>query len=62
MEVLHFEELSSKVMYSKIKRYYPEIINYFKEYEETPNYLPTKKYMWGILCTKDSIIANKFIF
>ena len=48
-------------MYKKIKGYYPEIIDYFPEYLENPEYLPPKKYMWDIFSTKDSSIANKFI-
>ena len=48
-------------MYKKIKWYYPEIINYFPEYSENPEYLPTKKYMQHIFSTKDSSMANKFI-
>ena len=48
-------------MYKKIKGYYPEIINYFPEYSENPEYLPPKKYMWDIFSTKDSSMANKFI-
>ena len=49
-------------MYKKIKGYYPEIIDYFPEYLENPEYLPPKKYMWDIFSTKDSSTANKFIF
>ena len=48
-------------MYKKIKEYYPEIINNFPEYSENPEYLPPKKYMWDIISTKDSSMANKFI-
>ena len=48
-------------MYKKIKGYYPEIIDYFPEYLENPEYLPPKKYMWNIFSTKDSSMANKFI-
>ena len=48
-------------MYKKIKGYYPEIIDYFPEYSENPEYLPPKKYMWDIFSTKDSSMANKFI-
>ena len=35
-------------MYPKIKGYYPEIIDYFPEYEETSGFIPPKKYMWDI--------------
>ena len=48
-------------MYKKIKGYYPEIIDYFPEYQENPDYLPSKKFMWDIFSTKDSSMANKFI-
>ena len=48
-------------MYKKIKGYYPEIIDYFPEYLENPEYLPPKKYMWDIFSTKDSSMVNKFI-
>ena len=40
---------------------FPEIIDYFPEYLENPEYLPPKKYMWDIFSTKDSSMANKFI-
>ena len=30
-----FDELGSKVMYKKIKGYYPDIIDYFPEYKKT---------------------------
>ena len=48
-------------MYPKIKGYYSEIIDYFPEYEETSGFIPPKKYMWDIFCTRDSNIANRFI-
>ena len=48
-------------MYPKIKGYYPEIIDYFPEYEEASDYIPPKKYMWDIFSTRDSNIANRFI-
>ena len=48
-------------MYPKIKGYYPEIIDYFPEYEETSGFIPPKKYMWDIFSTRDSNIANRFI-
>ena len=42
-----FEELSSKYIYLKIKGYYYDIIKYFPEYTENPEYLPPKKiYVW----------------
>ena len=34
-------------MYSKIKRYYENIINYFPEYSENPDYLPQRDF-YGI--------------
>ena len=61
MVVNQFDELGSKIMYKKIKGYYPEIIDYFPEYSENPDYLPPKKYMWDIFSTKDSNMASKFI-
>ena len=48
-------------MYPKIKGYYPEIIDYFPEYEKTSGFIPPKKYMWDIFSTRDSNIANGFI-
>ena len=48
-------------MYPKIKGYYPEIIDYFPEYKEASDYIPPKKYMWDIFCTRNSNIANRFI-
>ena len=48
-------------MYPKIKGYYPDIIDYFFEYEETSGFILPKKYMWNIFSTKDSNIANRFI-
>ena len=48
-------------MYKKIKGYYPQIIDYFPEYKENSEYMPSKKYLWNIFSTKDSSMANKFI-
>ena len=48
-------------MYIKIKGYYSELIDYFREYQENPEYVPPKRFMWDIFSTKDSIMANKFI-
>ena len=45
-------------MYKKIKEYYSEIVDYFPEYQENPDYLPPKKFMCDIFSTKDS---SKFI-
>ena len=36
MIVPQFKELGSKVIYQKIKEYYPEIVVYFTEYNENP--------------------------
>ena len=48
-------------MYSKIKGYHSDIIEYFPEYKENPEYLPPKRFMWDIFSTRDIIMANKFI-
>ena len=40
-------------MYPKIKWYYPELINFFFEYNENSEYLPSKKYMWDNLSSKN---------
>ena len=48
-------------MYSKIKGYYENIINYFPEYSENPDYLPPKRFLWDIFSTMDPDLANKFI-
>lgn len=48
-------------MYKKIKGYHPDIINYFPEYQENPEYVPPKKFMWDVFSTKDSVIAAKFV-
>ena len=32
-------------MYKKIKGYYPEMIDYFSEFKENPEFMPPKKYM-----------------
>ena len=53
--------MSSKIIYSKIKGYHSDIIEYFPEYKENPEYLPPKRFMWDIFSTKDTILANKFI-
>ena len=41
--------------------YYPEIVEYFPEYQENPEYPPSKRFMWDIFSTSDSNMANKFI-
>ena len=48
-------------MYKKIKGYYPEIVDYFPEYQENTDYLSSKKFMWDIFSTKDSSTVTKFI-
>ena len=48
-------------MYIKIKEYYSELVDYFPEYQENPEYVPSKRFMWDIFSTKDLIMANKFI-
>ena len=35
-------------MYAKIKGYFDENIEYFPEYEENPEYIPPKKFIWDI--------------
>ena len=49
-------------MYKKIKGYFPDIIDYFPDYKENPEYMPPKKYKWDIFSMKDSSMTNKFIF
>ena len=53
--------MSAKIIYQKIKGYYPEIVIYFPEYSENPEYLSPKRFLWDIFSTKDSNMANKFI-
>ena len=53
--------LDQKLCIKKIKGYYPEIIDYFPEYQENHDFLPPKKFMWNIFSTKYFCIANKFI-
>ena len=53
--------MSAKIIYQKIKGYYPEIVIYFPEYSENPEYLPPKRFLWDIFSTKDSNMASKFI-
>ena len=48
-------------MYWKIKGYYEDIINYFPEYSENPDYIPPKRFLWDIFWTMDSDLANKFV-
>ena len=48
-------------MYAKIKGYFDEFIEYFPEYEENPEYIPPKKFIWDIFWTIDSELANRFI-
>ena len=47
-------------MYKRIKGYYSEIIDYFPEYIENPEYLPPKKYMWDVFRTRNLSMAHKF--
>ena len=53
--------MSAKIIYQNIKEYYPEIVIYFPEYSENPEYLPPKRFLWDIFSTKDSNMASKFI-
>ena len=53
--------LDKKIMYKMIKGNYLEIIDYFPEYQENPDYLPSKKFMWDIFSPKGSSMTNKFI-
>ena len=54
-------ELSSKIMYLKIKDYFSEIILYFSEYEEQDHYLQPKKFMWDIFSTFNNDLVHKCI-
>ena len=58
--VPQFEELSPKKIYSKIKRYCPEISEYLPEYAGK-DFNPQKKFMWDIFSTLDSELAHEFI-
>ena len=48
-------------MYIKIKGYYERIIDYFPEYSENPEYIPPKRFLWGVFLTMDPDLGNKFI-
>ena len=49
------------MIYKRIQGNYSEIIDYFPEYIENPEYLPPKKYMRDVFSTRDSTMAHKFI-
>ena len=48
-------------MYSRIKGYNDQTVLYFPDYEDTPDYIPPKKYMWDIFATLDYDLAWKFV-
>jgi len=48
-------------MYSKIKDYIEDAIDYFPDYNDTPDYLPPKKFMWDIFATLDYDLACTFV-
>lgn len=54
-----YDELSAKVIYPKVKKYLPEIDEYLPAYNE--DYVPPFKFFWGILCTLDHELAEKFV-
>ena len=57
----HFYKLFYKLDAISIQYRKQALVDYFPEYQENPDYLPPKKFMWDIFSTKDSNIANKFI-
>mgnify|MGYP003441658618 CR=1 FL=1 len=61
MAVPQYEELSPKKMYEQIKNYLPEAINYFPEYEDTPQFLPPKRFMWDVFSTLNFELATLFV-
>ena len=42
-------------MYIKIKGYYSTLINYFPEYQENPEYVPPKRFMWAYSVQKTQL-------
>ena len=59
--VPQYEELTPKKMYSRIKDYIEDAIDYFPDYKDTPDYLPPKKFMWDIFGTLDYDLACTFV-
>ena len=56
-----YEELAPKSLYSKLKKYISDFALYFPDYPETPNYLPSKKFMWDVFATLDYEMASTFV-
>ncbi len=49
MNVPKYEELSLKVVYDKVLDHFPDLENYFPDYDK--NYLPPWDYFWSIFST-----------
>ena len=56
-----YEELAPKNIYSTIKDYVKDFQLYFADYEDTPKYLPPKRFMWDIFATLNYNLANEFV-
>ena len=56
-----YEELAPKTLYSKLKKYIKGFDLYFPDYQDTPNYLPSKKFMWDVFATLDYDMASTFV-
>lgn len=56
-----YEELAPKSIYSKLKGYIEDLPMYFPDYEDTPDFVPAKRFMWDIFATKDYELASRFV-
>ena len=57
--VLQYEEHSTDKIYSKLKEYIYNFVDYFPDYDES--YIPPSKYFWDIFSTLNNYISEKFL-
>ena len=57
--VPQYEELSSEIMYPRIKGYINGFPDYFPDYKD--GYVPPRKFMWDIFSTLDDNLAQRFV-
>ena len=57
--ISRYEELTADKMYSKVKGYIDNFVDYSPDYDE--RYILPRKYFWDIFSTLNQTLAEKFI-
>lgn len=59
MNVPKYEELSLKIVYDKVLDRFPDLENYFPDYDK--NYLPPWDYFWSIFSTLEPEFCKRLL-